>query len=171
MKREGLTLPKFTEHFFRADFEAEPMPVLSLYPFPKPITLAEVTLDICGLEQHPRRIGWPILSTLPKVKVDPTLICQIFNWSERVQWEGIQLVTLLDYLKIDTHPEGYFGFYSRDGVFFEGLSRDEARDERVILAYRLNGAPLPEAYGGPLRLVVPFLQGYKSVKWLQAIRA
>jgi len=171
MKREGLTLPKFTEHFFRADFEAEPMPVLSLYPFPKPIALAEVVIDICGLEQHPRRIGWPILSALPRVKVDPTLICQIFNWSEQVQWEGIRLVALLDYLKIDTHPEGYFGFYSRDGVFFEGLSRDEARDERVILACGLNGGPLPEAHGGPLRLVVPFLQGYKSVKWLHAIRA
>ncbi len=171
MKREGVTLPKFTDHFFRADFEAEPMPVLSLYPFPKPIALADVVLDVCGLEQHPRRIGWPILSALPKVKVDPTLICQIFNWSEQVQWEGIRLVDLLDYLKIDTHPEGYFGFYSRDGVFFEGLSRDEARDERVILAHGLNGTPLPEAHGGPLRLVVPFLQGYKSVKWLHAIRA
>lgn len=84
---------------------------------------------------------------------------------------GIRLVDLLDSFKIDTHPDGYFAFYSRDRVFFEGLSRDEARDPRVLLAYGLNGSPLPEVHGGPLRLVVPFLQGYKSVKWVHTIHA
>jgi nitrogen regulatory protein PII len=56
-------------------------------------------------------------------------------------------------------------------MYFEALSRDEARDPRVLLATTLNGAPLPDEYGGPLRLVVPFLQGYKSVKWIGAIKA
>jgi DMSO/TMAO reductase YedYZ molybdopterin-dependent catalytic subunit len=41
----------------------------------------------------------------------------------------------------------------------------------VLLAYGLNGQPLPDVHGGPLRLVVPFLQGYKSVKWVRSIRA
>ncbi|HLB01560.1 MAG TPA: P-II family nitrogen regulator, partial [Nitrospiria bacterium] len=77
----------------------------------------------------------------------------------------------LDFLKVETHPEGYYAIYSRDGVYFETISRDEARDPRVLLAYGLNGSPLPEAHGGPIRLVVPFLQGYKSVKWVGAIRA
>jgi DMSO/TMAO reductase YedYZ molybdopterin-dependent catalytic subunit len=35
----------------------------------------------------------------------------------------------------------------------------------------MNGEPLPHQYGGPLRLWVPFLQGYKSVKWVHLIRA
>jgi DMSO/TMAO reductase YedYZ molybdopterin-dependent catalytic subunit len=169
--RQGIIQPPFKDHFFRADFDADPMPVLSLYPYPAPLALEEVVLSVCGLSQHPKRIPWTMLSGLPRVKEEPALICQIFNWSERVRWEGVRLVDLLDYLKIDTHPEGYFAFYSRDGAFFEGLSRDEARDPRVLLVYGLNDAPLPEAHGGPLRLVVPFLQGYKSVKWLEAIRA
>jgi nitrogen regulatory protein PII len=114
---------------------------------------------------------WSSLSSLPRVKLKVPLICQIFNWSEVVEWEGIRLVDLLDYLKVETHPEGYYAIYSRDRVFFETLSRDEARDPRVLLAFGLNGAPLPEAHGGPVRLVVPFLQGYKSVKWIGAIRA
>ncbi len=168
--REGIIRPQFTDKFFRADFDSDPMPVLSLYPFPAPLALEEVVLEVCGLEGHPRRIPWAVLSALPRVREGHPLICQIFNWSETVQWEGIRLVDLLDYLKIDTHPEGYFAFYSGDGVFFEGLSRDEARDPRVLLVHGLNGAPLPAAHGGPLRLVVPFLQGYKSVKWLSAIR-
>ncbi len=169
--RAGINPPKFADKFFRIDFEASPMPVLSLYPIPAPQKLEEVRLDVCGLEQHPRLIAWPMLDEIPRVKLNVPLICQIFNWSEGVEWEGIRLVDLLDFLKVETHPEGYFAFYSRDRVFFEGLSRDEARDPRVLLAYGLNGAPLPELHGGPLRLVVPFMQGYKSVKWVGAIQA
>jgi nitrogen regulatory protein PII 2 len=169
--REGIIAPKFADKFFRIDFEASPMPVLSLYPIPSPQELDAVRLDVCGLEQHPRLISWPMLEDLPRIKLKVPLTCQIFNWFEVVEWEGIRVVDLLDFLKIDTHPEGYFAFYSRDRVFFEGLSRDEARDPRVLLAYGLNGAPLPENHGGPLRLVVPFLQGYKSVKWVGTIQA
>jgi len=168
--REGVIRPQFTDQFFQADFDADPMPRLSLYPHPTPLALDAVILSVCGLSQHPRRIPWAMLEALPRVQEERPLICQIFNWSESVLWEGIRLVDVLDRFKVDTHPEGYFAFYSRDGVFFEGLSRDEARDPRVLLVSGLNGAPLPEAHGGPLRLVVPFLQGYKSVKWLEAIR-
>ncbi len=169
--REGITPPKFVDKFFWADFDAAPMPVLSLYPPPSPLKLEEVRLDVCGLEGQPRLISWSLLNDLPRVKLKVPLICQIFNWSEEVEWKGIRLVDLLSFLRVDTHPEGYFAFYSRDRVFFEGLSRDEVRDPRVLLATHLNGTPLPEAHGGPLRLVVPFLQGYKSVKWVGAIRA
>jgi DMSO/TMAO reductase YedYZ molybdopterin-dependent catalytic subunit/nitrogen regulatory protein PII len=169
--REGIFQPKFADKFFRIDFEAAPLPILCLYPIPSSLALEEVTLDLAGLEQHPRLISWPMLHELPRVKLKMPLICQIFNWAEEVEWEGIRLVDLLDYFKIDTHPDGYFAFYSRDRVFFEGLSRDEARDPRVLLAYGLNGAPLSEVHGGPLRLVVPFLQGYKSVKWVDSIQA
>ncbi len=169
--REGIVPPKFADKFFRIDFEAAPLPILCLYPIPPCLALEEVTLDLCGFEQHPRLISWSMLQELPRVKLKTPLICQIFNWAEEVEWEGIRLADLLDLFKIDTQPDGYFAFYSRDRVFFEGLSRDEARDPRVLLAYGLNGAPLPEVHGGPLRLVVPFLQGYKSVKWVGSIHA
>lgn len=169
--REGINPPLFADRFFRTDFDTQPMPVISLYPMPAPMGLNQVRIDVCGLEESLRPVSWPALSDLPRVKLKIPLICQIFNWSEEVEWEGIRLVDLLDFLKVDTHPEGYFAFYSRDRIFFEGLSRDEARDPRVLLAYGLNGAPLPMVHGGPLRLVVPFLQGYKSVKWIRAIYA
>jgi nitrogen regulatory protein PII 2 len=171
MKRDGIIQPKFADKFFRLDFEAEPMPVLCLYPIPAPVALEQLRIEVCGLEEQPRLIGWQALASLPRTRLAIPLVCQLFNWSETVEWEGIRLVDLLDFLRVETHPEGYYAFYSRDGVFFETLSRDEARDPRVLLAYGLNGASLPEPHGGPLRLVVPFLQGYKSVKWLGAIRA
>lgn len=171
MKRDGIRPPKFADKFFRIDFESEPMPVLSLYPVPPSLALDEVRLELAGLEQHPRLLPWSAFKELPRVRLKIPLICQIFNWSETVEWEGIRVVDVLDYFKVETHPDGYYGFYSRDGLFFETLSRDEARDPRVLLATGLNGAPLPELHGGPLRLVVPFLQGYKSVKWVGKITA
>lgn len=169
--REGVRLPKFADRFAVLDWEAEPMPVLALYPMPPPTPLAGLRIEVCGLEQHPRAVAWEALGGLPRVTMRSPLICQIFNWSETVEWEGVRMADVLDFLKLETHPEGYYAIGSRDGAFFETLSRDEARDPRVLLAYSLNGAPLPLQHGGPLRLIVPFLQGYKSVKWVGAIRA
>jgi nitrogen regulatory protein PII 2 len=171
MKREGINYPKFADKFAAMDFEADPLPVLSLYPVPRTIPLDELSLEICGLEQHPQRIEWATLAQLSTVSIKAPLICQIFNWSEIVEWSGIRLVDALAHLKIDTHPDGYYAVTSRDGMYFEALSRDEAQDPRILLATTLNGVPLPDQYGGPLRLVVPFLQGYKSVKWVSGITA
>ena len=171
MKRAGIKPPKFAEKFFRLDFEAEPLPVLCLYPVPPAVSLDELRLEVAGLEQHPRAISWAALRELPRVTLKAPLICQIFNWAEVVEWEGVRLVDVLDFLKIETHPEGYYAFHSRDGLFFETLSRDEARDPRVLMATGLSGMPLPALHGGPVRLVVPFLQGYKSVKWVGTITA
>lgn len=147
------------------------MPVISLYPRPSAISLEDLRMEVCGLEQPLRSVAGRELTALPTVKLNVPLICQIFNWSESVEWEGIRLSDFLEAFRIETHAEGYYATYSRDGVYFETLSADEARDPRVLLAYKLNGAPLSEANGGPLRLVVPFLQGYKSVKWVGSVRA
>ncbi len=51
------------------------------------------------------------------------------------------------------------------------LSVDEAMREEVLLAYRMNGEPLPPPHGYPLRLVVPCWYGMTSVKWLDRIEA
>jgi DMSO/TMAO reductase YedYZ molybdopterin-dependent catalytic subunit len=80
-------------------------------------------------------------------------------------------VDLLDGAGIDAPDDGYFSFHSADGLYFEGLSRAAARDPRTLVVFGLNRHSLPSEYGGPLGLWVPFLQGYKSVKWLQMIRA
>ncbi len=171
MRREGIRPPKFADQFSKIDFEAEPLPILSLYPIPDPVELEAIEISILGPDQKDRQVAWPELSSLPRVRVKQPMICQIFNWSEVVEWEGIRFVDLMNSIGLETPQDGYYAFYSRDGHYFETLSRDEARDPRVLLAYGLNGSPLPLEYGGPMRLVVPFLQGFKSVKWIKAIRA
>lgn len=169
--REGIRPPAFADKFALLDFEASPMPVISLYPVPPRCPADTLQVEVCGLEQPLRSIGRSELASLPSVKLQAPLICQIFNWSEAVEWEGIRLRDFLEAFGIDTHPEGYYAVYSRDGVYFETLSADEARDSRTLLAFKLNGEELSEGNGGPMRLVVPFLQGYKSVKWVGSVRA
>ncbi len=169
--REGVKYPTFADQFATIDFEADPLPILCLFPIPEQVSLEESSIGLCGLDCLPRTVAWTDLSSLPRVRLRVPLVCQIFNWSEEVEWEGIRLADVLDAYGAETEAAGYYSIYSRDGHFFETLSRDEARDPRVLLAYGLNGRPLPDVHGGPLRLVVPFLQGYKSVKWVRSIRA
>jgi len=171
MIRHGVKYPKFADQFAKIDFEAEPLPILCLFPIPEPVSLEESSIGLCGLDCRAKSVPWTSLASLPRVTLRAPLVCQIFNWHEHVEWEGIRLADALDAHGIETEADGYYAIYSRDGHFFETLSRDEARDPRVLLAYGLNGRPLPIDHGGPLRVVVPFLQGYKSVKWVRSIRA
>src|SRR5829696_4964745 len=58
----------------------------------------------------------------------------------------------------------------RAGLRAKPLAEEALRDE-VILAYEMNGRPLPPQHGSPLRLVVPDWYGMASVKWLKSIAA
>jgi sulfane dehydrogenase subunit SoxC len=55
--------------------------------------------------------------------------------------------------------------------FQRSVTLDEARREEVVLAYELNGEPLPPQHGFPLRLVVPGWYGMTNVKWLERLTA
>lgn len=70
----------------------------------------------------------------------------------------------------------YWGFHNNDPkqIFQSSVSYTQCMetppgDLPAFLAYRLNGEPIPTLRGGPVRLVVPWSHGYKSIKWLQHI--
>jgi sulfane dehydrogenase subunit SoxC len=54
-------------------------------------------------------------------------------------------------------------------LFQRSLALADARDDDVLLAYELNGVPLPPQHGFPLRLLVPGWYGMTNVKWLTGI--
>ena len=170
MHREGINYPRFKDQFAAMDFEAEPMPVLSLFPMPDATPLDDWEVMLMDTKGQRRSVRGAELCSLPRVRQKSLLVCQIFNWVERPEVEGVRLVDLLTAAEIEAPENGYLAFYSKDGLYFEGLPRRIARDPRVLLVFGLNGEPLAREYGGPLRLWVPFLQGYKSVKWVHQIR-
>jgi sulfane dehydrogenase subunit SoxC len=56
-------------------------------------------------------------------------------------------------------------------AYQRSLSVADAMGEEVLLAYAMNGGPLPPSHGFPLRLIVPEWYGMASVKWLRSITA
>src|SRR5918992_1047638 len=69
-------------------------------------------------------------------------------------------------------PHGAVGaleFESFDGASTETLTLEQARRDDVIVAYELDSKPLSSAHGGPVRLYVAPMYGYKSLKWLERI--
>ncbi len=168
--RPDVKYPKFKDQFAAMDFETELLPVLSLYPMPEPKALEDWSLPITEITGNTRVADWGHLESLPKVQEPTPLVCQIFNWSETPTVTGVRLPVLLDSLGIGMQGARFLSFYSADGMYFETLPRALANDPRVLLVYEIEGQRLPHELGGPVRLWVPFLQGYKSVKWLSQVR-
>lgn len=100
-------------------------------------------------------------------------------WSMVVPWVGFQLSDLLarveplgsaKYVAFETlvRPDempGQRGFFQPlDWPYVEGLRLDEAMHPLTILATGLYGEPMPNQNGAPIRLVVPWKYGFKSIK-------
>ena len=88
------------------------------------------------------------------------------------EWTGVPLVEVLDRVGIGQGArEVLFRGADHEGTtcFERSLALDVARDSRSLLAYAMNGEPLPERHGYPLRLIVPGWYGVASVKWLTEI--
>jgi sulfane dehydrogenase subunit SoxC len=92
------------------------------------------------------------------------------------EWTGTPLSGLLEEAGVDDGArEVLFRGLDRgveggeEQQFERSLPVTEARQEHVLLAYAMNGEPLPPQHGFPLRLVVPGWYGMTSVKWLDRI--
>ncbi len=93
-------------------------------------------------------------------------------------WEGVPLREVLKLCGKMNHIRRiyYSGFHNNDPkqLFQSSLSYSQVMETPpgelpVFLAYRLNGEPIPLVRGGPVRMVVPWAFGFKSIKWLQHI--
>jgi methionine sulfoxide reductase catalytic subunit len=97
----------------------------------------------------------------------------IQGWSGIAQWRGISMRKLIELVQ----PKPYakvVAFYSYGGSLYGGLYYDtqqiyDAMKPGCLLAFEMNGKPLPAVYGAPLRLRVENQLGYKMVKWIERI--
>jgi len=146
-------------------------------------------LQIEGRVKRPLSIDLATLQGLPAITQEMWLECagnSRKRWNppgEGNQWDdqavsdarftGVPLATLLDQAGVeDDGMEVVFSGYDRDAKgtpFQRSLPVDVARDASVLLAYAMNGEPIPWPNGGPVRLVVPRWAGIASVKWPERI--
>ncbi len=125
-------------------------------------------LRVDGLVGAPASFSLDDLEAMPAVHLDRTFQC-VTGWSvPDVHWVGVRLSDLVE--RTRPEPTGtVLHFTSFDGVYTETLTRSQAEQTGALVAYRMLGAPLTRGHGGPVRLYVPEMFGYKSIKWLSSI--
>ncbi len=105
---------------------------------------------------------------LPQTALTRDFQC-VTGWRvEDVPWRGVRLVDVLEEVRAGTAAT-HVRFWSFDGVYTETLTIDQAKRDDVLVAHHLEGKPVTRAHGGPVRLYVAPMYGYKSLKWLERI--
>jgi len=154
------------------------------------------SLDIDGSLDNPFTISYRDLLALPSHALTATLECAGNSrlglaplpkgepWSSgavsTAQWRGVPLAALLS--RAGLHPSAVEILFSgadsgtmdnnpEQITFQRSLPISMALHPDVLVAYEMNGAPLPPEHGGPVRLLVPGWYGMASVKWLVRITA
>jgi DMSO/TMAO reductase YedYZ molybdopterin-dependent catalytic subunit len=133
-----------------------------------PAAPANYRLRVDGLVQRPLSLKVDDLQKLPATRLTRDFQC-VTGWVVTdVPWVGVRLVDLAAHAGLDPAASA-FRFTSFDGMYTESLTLDQARETGAIVAYSMLGAPVTREHGGPVRLYVPDMFGYKSIKWLSRI--
>lgn len=133
-----------------------------------PAAPADYRLRVGGLVQRPLSLSVADLESLPATKLTRDFQC-VTGWEvPGVHWVGVRLVDLAQRAGVDPAASA-FRFTSFDGAYTESLTIEQARQTGAIVAYSMLGAPVTREHGGPVRLYVPDMFGYKSIKWLSGV--
>ena len=104
------------------------------------------------------------IQALPKIVITSELKC-IEGWTRISQWAGARFSDFVArFYHDDIAPDQYVGMETPDGEYYVGLDLASAMHPQTLLAYELNGQPLPAEHGAPLRLLVPIKYGIKNLK-------
>ena len=131
-------------------------------------SLSEYRLHVRGLVDHEIVLTFDELTAMPKTHLVRDFQC-VTGWRvPQVPWAGVRLADVLD--RAGVRPEARaVRFVSFDGTYTESLTLPQARRTDVLVAYEFEDAPLSSEHGGPARLYVAPMYGYKSCKWLDTI--
>ncbi len=166
--------------------------------FPQPeINVQSWRLSIEGAVEKPLQLTFPELLSMPTQTVTAVMECagnsRVFlvpkvagaQWGlgavGNAEWKGVLLSTILERAGLAENAIDVVFEGADKGIpeeqprprepihYARSLPKSKALDSNILLAYEMNGAPLSEAHGFPLRLIVPGWYGMASVKWLQRI--
>lgn len=140
------------------------------------------TLEVSGLVAKPQKIA--IEDLIAKMPIEERLYRHrcVETWAMAVPWVGFPMKALIDL--VEPKPEAKFvkmtTFFRPKQVirqdlqnypwpYTEGLTMAEAMNDLTLLAVGIYGHELPKQHGAPLRLVVPWKYGFKSIKSIDRI--
>ena len=143
-------------------------PILDASGVPR-IDLERWRLRIVGLVSQKTEWNWEEFRTLPRIRVFGDFHC-VTRWSRLGNlWEGVSTGELMRRAG-GARPEARYvvvGGYDRGWTTNLPLENFLAEDTLVALLH--DGEPISPEHGGPARLVVPQLYGWKSAKWITTV--
>jgi len=125
-------------------------------------------LRVTGLVDHPLELSYADVLARPQTRLVRDFQC-VTGWRVHdVPWTGVLLSALLDEAGVQPSARA-LRFHSFDGTYTESLTLRQARRPDVLVAHAMDDKELSREHGGPVRLYVAPMYGYKSCKWLAEI--
>jgi len=129
-------------------------------------------LSVSGEIAQPFSLSYKELTALPTKQQYESMMC-ISNevggqYMSSALWEGIPLADLLAHGGAIKPGATKVVLYAKDD-YSDSIHLAKALELTTLLAFRMNGATLPQGHGFPLRLLVPGIYGMKHVKWITRI--
>ncbi len=135
------------------------------------VDVANWKLEIAGEVDNPYTLTYDELVALPWEERYVTLTCISNpvggNLISNALWRGVPLKLLMERAQLLPTAQR-LSFWAADG-YVDSLRVERALRDNVMVAYRMNGDPLPNDHGFPARLIAPGLYGMENVKWLTRI--
>jgi DMSO/TMAO reductase YedYZ molybdopterin-dependent catalytic subunit len=120
---------------------------------------------ISGLVEVPKRLTWEDFRGLPQTEVTSDFHC-VTRWSRLDNhWRGVLFTDVMKLVAV--RPEAKFALVLADEGYTANVPLDDLLRPNVLFAFDHDGEPLAAEHGGPVRLIVPQLYAWKSVKWVR----
>jgi DMSO/TMAO reductase YedYZ molybdopterin-dependent catalytic subunit len=125
-------------------------------------------LKVGGLVERPLELSYEELRGLPQASQVSVFHC-VTGWTvEGVHWRGVRFRDLL--ARARPLPAAHaLQFVSAEVPYVDYLTVGQALLGDVLLAWEMDGQPLRQEHGAPVRVVIPDMYGYKNVKWVAEI--
>jgi DMSO/TMAO reductase YedYZ molybdopterin-dependent catalytic subunit len=147
-------------------FYAKRFAIYSALGVPR-IKLETWRLSVSGLVENELNLSFEELQRLPQVKLTRDFHC-VTQWSIKdVAWEGVRFRELARLAKVRAEAK-WVMFHCVDG-YTTPVPLEDAMAEDSIIAFKMNGEPIPVEQGFPARPFIPHLYVWKSAKWLTKI--
>ena len=120
---------------------------------------------VTGSVANPFQLSWDDFNRLPKIETMSDFHC-VTRWSRfDNRWSGVSVRTLLS--RAQPKPSAAYVLVHAEQGYTANVPLTDLLHDNVLLATHHDGEPLPMDHGYPLRLIVPHLYAWKSVKWVR----
>jgi DMSO/TMAO reductase YedYZ molybdopterin-dependent catalytic subunit len=126
-------------------------------------------LNIKKLKGDTLTVTMDDIKKMPKTDIVFDFKC-VEGWDQIQHWGGVKFMDFIEHLGLQNETKAeYVGMMTPDKLYFVGLDMPSAIHPQTLLAYEMNGKPMPLDHGYPLRLIIPVKYGIKNLKRIGTI--